>query len=171
MSFSPDSKYLIASPGGLGTAVALNVSTGKAIHIEKPLRKIHDDSRMLFSFLADGNVLTAANYNDSPKAVTVRELQFPSGQLACKHIIPPGPFEQATDPKWIRIRPFGRYSRPWDKSQRAALVELSTGRTILSNNSRAIDIVGSTYAAELSTGQVGLYSLDKGLQAKVALDK
>jgi len=82
--------------------------------------------------------------------------------------LPPGPASRATDPGFVIIRPFGRLSFIEPTEQRAAAVELATGRVIISETP-LLDVFGRYYIAEPSPGVVGLYERGKGLQATVAL--
>ncbi len=96
-------------------------------------------------------------------------MEFPSGQKLSKPKLPIGRFYRATGTGFILIRPFGKASF-YLKSKRSALAEISTERVILSDG--AMDVLGRYYVAEKVVGkEVGLYEIDKGLQASVELSK
>jgi hypothetical protein len=83
-------------------------------------------------------------------------------------LVPPGALHSLSDREFVLIRPFGRRTTYWDAVQRAAAVELATGRTIISETP-ALDVYDDLYVAELANGDLGLYRIGNGLRGRIGI--
>ena len=69
------------------------------------------------------------------------------------------------------MRPFGPVDLSGNTvSTRVAAAQLSTGLVIISDT-EALDVRDHYYVAQPGVGEVGLYEINKGLLAKIALPK
>lgn len=95
-------------------------------------------------------------------------MEFPSGRLLSRPVLPAGALLPATDPNFVIVRLADQDTL--DRPQRMAAAELHTGELIASKTP-ALDILGCYYVAEPRPGWVGLYERGKGLQAAIDLHK
>jgi hypothetical protein len=179
VAFSSDGRFVVAvaEPAGAGS-VAWDLRNGSAVALKRSLKlltwetcpcELSPCSGQFFAFVGRDRLIISNLWWSSKGLTTAKLIAFPSGNLLSTPKLPPGPVFRATDPGFVLVRPFGEGTRPNDPTaQRAAAVELATGEVIISNT-RALDVFGSYYVAEPSTGTVGLYERGKGLQATVPL--
>jgi hypothetical protein len=95
-------------------------------------------------------------------------IEFPSGRLLSRPVLPAGKLFPATDPDFVIVRLAGQTTIDYPQGTTAA--ELHTGELIVSQTP-ALDVLGRYYVAEPRPGWVGLYERGKGLQATVDLHK
>ncbi len=197
MAFSPDARYVIAAlqehltiarlpdidltpkEWWSGRAVLWDLRLGNPValknHLEvlaasavtHPLDK-NPDRRRFFTFLAPDRLLVSDLFYAKNGHVTAELLEFPSGRLLSKPVLPAGELFPATDPSFVIVRLSGKDTI--DRPQRTAAAELDTGELIVSETP-ALDVLGRYYVAEPRRGRAGLYELGKGLQATIDLHK
>ena len=115
------------------------------------------------AFITPDRVLTSASFQQKHGVVTAELVEFPSGKVVSKPKIPPYSIFPAADPGFVIVRPFDR-----SLQHAAAAANLTTGQVIISVYA-ALDAFGHFYVAEPDLGEVGLYEIGKGLQAKITL--
>jgi len=93
-------------------------------------------------------------------------MEFPSGKLLSRPILPAGALFAATDPNFVIVRLTGQSTT--GHPQRTVAAGLNTGELIAGNNS-ALDVLGRYYVTEPREGWVGLYDRGEGLQATIDL--
>jgi len=159
-TFSQDGRYLIAQPAAArGNALAWDRLERRPIELHGELRGRHKST-----FIDPAKVLIAKVEGSKP--VAAKLVTFPEGDLLERPLLPPGPVYSLSDPGFALVKPFGRRTTYLDTRQRAAAVELKTGRVIISETP-VLDVLGSLYIAELTNGDLGLYEIGKGLKATV----
>jgi len=194
--FSPDARYVIialqqhyiAAPQGLnrddrdwwrGRAVVWDLRLGNPVALKNHLNVLVDtavapalaespDRRRSFTFVAPDRLLVSDLLYAKTGHVTAMLMEFPSGRLLSRPVLPVGALFPATDPNFVIIRLPGQDTI--DCPQRAIAAELHTQERIVSETP-ALDVLGRYYVAEPSRGWVGLYECGKGLQAKIDLHK
>lgn len=196
ISFSPDARYVIialqeqftAAPHGLdrqerewrsGRAVVWDLRLQKPIALKRHLSILTDsaiapaldegpDRRRFFTFVAPDRLLVSDLIYAKNGHVTAMLIEFPSGRLLSRPVLPAGALFPATDPDFVIVRLPGQTNI--DHPQRAAAAELHTGE-LIDSQTPALDVLGRYYVAEPRPGWVGLYERGKGLQATVDLHK
>ena len=191
IAFSPDGRYCIAalrehaSVGPQGTdresrewlnarAVVWDLRSGGPVALKDhfhvltesavaPLRRRAIRSRF-FTFVAPDRLLISDLLYAKNGRVNGELLEFPSGRLLSKPVLPAGAQSPATDPNFVIVRLTSR--RTSDRPPRVAAVELHTGESILSDTP-PLDVSGDHYVAETKPGFIGLYERGKGLQAAI----
>jgi hypothetical protein len=172
ISFSPDSRFVIAEPESEGPAIAWNVNQRTTVPLVGALGKLRKLSQrgyslaLPFTFVAPGLVLTPAEL-----------ISFPSGAVVSKVTLPPSPvFLPATDSNFVLVRRseapvLGAGGVRFSKSSWTAAVEFRSGDEKITSDQSALDVLGRYYVAEPNPGEVGLYERGKGIQATVSLYK
>jgi hypothetical protein len=197
IAISPDARYFIAAvqehfvsaqtpdldrtpkEWWSGRAVLWDLSTGKPVGLKDRLNILADqavthvsderpDRRRFFAFVAADRLLVSDLINAKKGSVSAMLLEFPSGRLLSRHVLPAGPLFSATDPNFVMIRATGR-ERVYHP-QRTIAAGLDTQETIVSET-LALDVLGRYYIAEPQRGWVGLYERGKGLEAAIDLYK
>ena len=197
IGISPDSHYVIAAvqehfvsaqqpnldrtpkEWWSGRAVVWDLSSGKPVPLKDRLHVLTDkavthvsgvrrDRRRFFTFVAPDRLLISDLINAKNGSVTAMLLEFPSGRLLSKPVLPAGPLFPATDLNFVIIRATGRDRI--DHPQRTIAAELDKQETIVSETP-ALDVLGRYYIAEPRRGWVGLYERGKGLEAAIDLHK
>jgi hypothetical protein len=197
MAFSPDARYVIAAlqehltiarlpdidltpkEWWSGRAILWDLRLGNPVALKSHLNVLTDnavahpvdadpDRRRFFTFLAPDRLLVSDLFNAKNGNVTAELLEFPSGRVLSKPVLPAGELCPATDPNFVIVRLAGQDTL--DRPQRTAAAELHTGELIVSETP-ALDVLGRYYVVEPSRGCVGLFERGKGLQAKIDLHK
>ena len=197
MAFSPDAHYFVAAvqehfvsaqqpdldrtpkEWWSGRAVVWDLSTGRPVPLKDRLNILADqavthvsderpDRRRSFTFVSPDRLLISDLINAKSGRVTTTLLEFPSGRLLSKPVLPAGPLFPATDPNFVIIRASGR--ERIDHPQRTIAAELDKQETIVSETP-ALDVLGRYYIAEPRRGWVGLYERRKGLEAAIDIHK
>ncbi len=196
--FSPDARYIIiavqehfiAGPHDLdrderewwsGRAVVWDLHSGSPVALKNHLNVLADtavvharaldevpDRRLFFTFVAPDRLLVSDLVTAKNGHVTAMLMEFPSGRIVSKPVLPAGALFPATDPSFVIVRLTGQ--SPNDGLQRTAATELRTGEVIASETP-ALDVLGRLYVSEARRGWVGLYERGKGLQATIDLHK
>jgi hypothetical protein len=172
ISFSPDSRFVIAEPRSEGPAIAWDVNQRTAVTLVGALGKLRKSSQrgyslpLPFTFVAPDLVLMPAEL-----------ISFPSGAVVSKVTLPPSPvFLPATDSNFVLLRRsgapvLGAGGMRFSKSSWAGAVEFRSGGEEIVSDQLALDVLGQYYVAEPGPGEVGLYERGKGIQARVSLHK
>jgi len=126
------------------------------------------DRRRFFTFVAPDRLLVSDLINAKNGHVTAMLMEFPSGRVISKPVLPAGAIFPAADPGLVMVRLASR--NPNDRLQRTAATDLRTGEVIVIETP-ALDVLGRFYVAEPRRGWVGLYERRKGLQATIDLHK
>ncbi len=197
MAFSPGSRYVIATlqehliikrlpdidltpkEWWSARAVVWDLRVGKPVPLKDHLDVLaasavthpldeNPDRRRFFTFLAPDRLLVSDLFYAKNGHVTADLLEFPSGRLLSKPVLPAGELFPATDPSFAIVRLTGQDRI--DSPQRTVAAELYTGELIVSDTP-ALDVLGRYYVAEPSRGCVGLYERGKGLRATIDLHK
>ena len=166
IEFSPDGRFVIASPMVLGSPVAWDLFDRRPVTLAGKLRGV---GWTTFAFVASDRVMISHFFHDRGKTFSATLVAFPSGAVVSRPNLPPGPLFRAADPRFVLIQPFGQLDERDPKPNRAAAVEFRTGQVIVANSSSSMDIFGNHYVAELPDGELGLYERGKGLQVSVNL--
>jgi hypothetical protein len=145
----------------------LNVLADSAVVRAHPLDE-NPDRRRFFTFQAPDRLLVSDLLYAKNGHVTAELLEFPSGRLLSKPVLPAGELFPATDPSFVIVRLAGQDTI--DRPQRTVAAELHTGELIVSETP-ALDVLGRYYVAEPRPGWAGLYERGKGLQATIDLHK
>jgi hypothetical protein len=196
VAFSPDGRYFVAALQlhyttegyGLdrdprewwsGRAFAWDLHLNSPVALKGRLNVLADsavataldenpDRRRFFTFVPPDRLLVSDLINAKNGHVTAMLMEFPSGRVVSKPVLPAGALFPATDPSFVIVRHAGR--NPNDRLQRTAATDLQTGEVIVSETP-ALDVLGRFYVAEPRRGWVGLYERGKGLQATIDLHK
>jgi hypothetical protein len=194
--FSPDARYVIialqehfiTAPEGLdleerewwrGRAVVWDLRMGSPVGLKSHLNVLVDssvahalpegpDRRRLFTFVAPDRLLVSDMFYAKTGHVTAKLIEFPSGRLLSRPVLPVGALFPATDPNFVIVRPDGQDTI--DRPQRSVAAEIHTGELIVSETP-ALDVLGRYYVAEPRPGWIGLYERGKGLQTTIDLNK
>ena len=196
--FSPDARYVIiavqehfiAGPHDLdrderewwsGRAVVWDLRAGSPVALKNHLNVLADtavvhahpldevpDRRLFFTFVAPDRLLVSDLVNAKNGHVTAMLMEFPSGRVVSKPVLPSGALFPATDPNFVIVRLIGQ--SPNDGLQRTAATNLHT-REVIATETPALDVLGRLYVSEPRRGWVGLYERGKGLQATMDLHK
>jgi hypothetical protein len=156
--FSPDGNFVLLVTN-LRTA-AWNLRNGTTVELHGPLKNIQLKER---AFVAPDRVLLSDLFRAKNGIAPAELVEFPSGRALTKLKVPRNGLDAATGLGFVLVRPFGQ-------SSRAAAVDLTTGKVIISDT-LALDVWSQFYVAEPSPGKMGLYEIGKGLQATVVLSK
>ena len=156
--FSPDGRYAITSD--YARSIAWDLRQGEEVRMSGSLAHMRDRN---LAFIEPERVLLSSSWQQKHGVVTADLVEFPSGKVESKPKIPPYSIFPAADPAFVIVRPFDR-----SLQHAAAAANLTTGKVIISVYT-ALDAFGQFYVAESDLGEVGLYQIDKGLQAKIKL--
>jgi WD40 repeat protein len=169
IDFSPDGSFVIAVPrgGAEGHAVAFDLHEKRTVILTRAMKKLDSWPKPYFTAVSPDRILISPPYTPHG-TVTAALVAFPSGRILSRPKLPRSPLFRAADPRFVLIRPFGRYSLYDPNATRAAAVEFSTGQVMVSDTP-ALDVFGSHYVAERLNGELGLYEVGKGIQATVKL--
>ncbi len=155
--FSPDSRYVIVR--GFTRSMAWDFRHMSEVPLSGELK---DGVRDL-AFIEPERVLVSRSGPVKHGVVTADLVEFPSGKIVAKPKIPRYTIFPTADPGFIIVRPDGR-----SLEHGAAAASLTTGEVIVSLYP-ALDVFGQFYVMESALGEVGLYEIGKGLQAKIKL--
>ena len=174
LDFSPDSRFLVLVPwGGSGPTIAWDFRDNRKVKLKQELKLLNfaAENNVVFAFLTGERLIMTRGwlYYGRNGVTTGKLVRFPSGELVATPKLPPGQMYRAADPRFVLIRPFGRYAQLDPSTERAAAVELATGEVIVSDTP-ALDVFGKHYVAQPAKGMVALYELGKGIQATVELE-
>lgn len=162
-AFSPDGRYLIAQPAAArGGVLAWDRVERTEILLKGALKGRHD----ALAFVGPMTVLISKAGGTKP--ITGKSVTFPGGELIGRPLLPPGIVHSLSDPSFVVIRPFGRRATYKDAVQRAAAIDLKTGKAIISETP-VLDVLGALYVVELTNGDLGLYEAGKGIKATVRI--
>jgi hypothetical protein len=171
VDFSTDGRFVIVRPRNAdGSPIAWDLRQRSVVRLSGPLKQLKDNSSVFVS--ADrvvmwSGALSESDYEDG--LADAKVMAFPSGRVLSAAKIPIGPLVRATDPGFLIIRPFiasdflgGHSLEP------VAAVNLSTG-LVIGSHTPWLDVCGRFCVAEPTAGEVGLYDIEKGLQATIVL--
>lgn len=197
IAFSPDSHYFIAAvqehfvsaqqpdldrtpkEWWSGRAMVWDLQTGNTVPLKDRLNVLADtavthlsgerpDRRRSFAFVAPNRLLISDLINAKNGFVTATLLEFPSGRLLSKPVLPAGALFPVTDANFVMIRATGR--ERVDRPQRTIAAALDGEETIVSETP-ALDVLGRYYVAETRPGWIGLYERGNGLEAQIELHR
>jgi len=162
--FSPDGRFVISR--GITRSIAWDLRQ-KA---EVPLAGQLKHGLRAMAFMEPERIILPKSGPGKLGTVTADLVEFPSGSVVSTYKIPPRLDSAAADPEFVIVRPFGILRRPFDTSAMhgAAAANLATGLIIVSDYP-VLDVSGHFYVTESDLGEVGLYEIGKGLQAKMTL--
>jgi hypothetical protein len=126
------------------------------------------DRRRFLTFVAPDRLLVSDLVNAKNGHVTAMLMEFPSGRIVSKPVLPAGALFPATDPGFVIVRLAGQ--NPNDRLRRTAATDLRTGE-VIGSETPALDVLGRFYVSQPRRGWVGLYERGKGLQATIDLRK
>jgi hypothetical protein len=168
IDFSADGRFLLAmAQDADGAPVGLDLHERKQIKLGGPLKLPGLYKEQHFAFVDNNRVMISPPLL-RPLIVTGILAEFPSGRIVAKPKLPPNKLFRAADPRFVLVRPFGRYTRDDPDAKRAAAVEFATGQVIISETP-ALDVFGDYVVGERPNGDVELFNKASRLKATVSL--
>jgi len=154
---SPDARFVLVQ--NWSRSWAWDFRQNRELPVPGILRRSRNHN---WAFIAADRILLQQSWSARHGLVRGGIVEFPSGKVLSKAKIPPGPFYTAADPEFVLFPVFGH------EPERAAAMNFVTGKVIISDFP-GLDAFGHFYVAESAVGEVGLYEIGKGLQAKISL--
>lgn len=165
IDFSPDARFFLAAPEQYpGSVLAWDLNKKAAVHVGGALRKLNGYPSYHFVFVANNRVLMSPKVHDvkSSSMVAARLVEFPSGKVIAKMIVPAGRLTRASDGGFAIIHPSppnlnltAPGFQPPMSSSGAYRVELDTG-DVVQTNSPALDILHDLFVSDNAAGEVEL---------------
>jgi len=164
--FSPDGRFVITR--GFYRSIVWDLRQHEEVRLFG--RLAHMGGRGI-TFIAPDRLLVYASWQQKHGVVTADLVEFPTGEVVSKPKIPRYLNSAAADPEFVICRPRFVLVGPFVPSPEfaAAAANLTTGKVIIISDYPALDAFGQFYVAESNLGEVRLYEIDKGLQAKIKL--
>ena len=167
IEFSPDGHFIIVKPQNPWEPdLVWNVRGRSLMKLSGPLKQLKGQGSVFIApdkiFISEGEDVL------SPRVGNARVIAFPSGQLLSQPQVLFGAFARATDRGFVIVHYFGSSLSGQNFLNRAAAVELSTGKVFVSETP-ALDVFSPFVVAERKKGEVGLYEIGKAVKAAVVL--
>ncbi len=164
-NFSPDGRFVITR--GFYRSIAWDLRQHQEMRLFGRLAHMQDKG---MAFIEPNRVLLSSLWKRKHGVVTADLVEFPSGKVVSKPKIPRYLVSATADPEFVICRPRFLIILPFAPSPEfaAAAANLTTGQVITSVYP-ALDVFGKFYVTEPNLGEVGLYEIGKGLQAKIKL--